>query len=175
MTSAVRSYNLASKVFHWGSALMIIALMVIGMSLEEMPRGPEKTDLMNLHKAFGTLFLLVIFARLAVRVSNPVDPLPGTSRPDLIKAKAIQGLMYLAMLIMPISGVLMSQTGGHVVSVFGLFDVPTLIGENHDLHEFLEGVHGVVSKVLMALVLLHVGAALFHHFKLKDDTLKRML
>lgn len=175
MNTEVRGYNAATKIVHWVSALMIVGLMIAGMTLEDMARGPEKTDLMNMHKSMGALFLLLVLIRFVVRFTNPVDPLPGTDRKDYIKAKAIQGLMYLAMLIMPISGLLMSQTGGHDVSVFGMFTMPTLMGENHDLHEFFEGVHGVVSKVLMLLVLAHVGAALLHHFKMKDDTLKRML
>ena len=92
----------------------------------------------------------------------------------MIKAKALQGLLYLCMLIMPLSGILMSQAGGHEVALFGL-GLPTLMGESKDIHEVLGAVHGITSKVLIVLLLAHIGAALFHHFKLKDDTLKRML
>ena len=175
MSSEVRSYNKASKIMHWLSALVIGGLLVSGLALEELSKGEFKTWVIGNHKAIGALFLLIALARFAVRFSNPVDPLPGTERKDYIKAKALQGLMYVSMLVMPLSGILMSQSGGRPVSVFGLFDVPTLIGESHGLHEFFEGVHGLTANALILLIVLHVAAALLHHFKMKDDTLRRMI
>ncbi|MCY0967057.1 cytochrome b [Parathalassolituus penaei] len=175
MSTEIRNYNAPSKIMHWLSALMIAGLLGSGMIMEELSKGEFKTWLMGNHKAIGAIFLLVVLVRFAVRFSNPVDPLPGTERKDYIKAKALQGLMYVSMLVMPLSGILMSQSGGRVISVFGLFDVPTLIGENHDLHEFLEGVHGFTANVLLVLIALHIAAALLHHFKMKDDTLRRMV
>ncbi|MGB1091216.1 MAG: cytochrome b, partial [Oceanobacter sp.] len=73
----------------------------------------------------------------------------------------------------PISGVLMSQSGGHDVALFGL-GLPTFVGESETLGKITHIAHGLTSKILMLLVLGHVGAALYHHFALKDSTLKRM-
>lgn len=174
MNTEIRSYNLISKVIHWGSALLILGLLAVGMTLENMEKGPEKFELLGLHKSFGVLLLIVLVLRFISRFTNPVDALPELSRKDVIKAKALQGLLYLCMLIMPLSGILMSQAGGHEVALFGL-GLPTLMGESKGIHEVLGAVHGITSKVLIVLLLAHIGAALFHHFKLKDDTLKRML
>ena len=82
------------------------------------------------------------------------------------------------MLATPIAGYLMTNTGGKPVSYFGLFDLPVLMGENHDLHETLEGVHEFLAFTILALVGLHALGALKHRFIDKDpeaDVLKRML
>lgn len=105
------NYNLPTKLLHWLSALVILGLLAIGMIMEEMPKGPEKWQLYDLHKSFGVIALMLILIRIPVRFKNPVQPLSGTPRGDVIKAKAVQGLLYLSMLLMPISGVVMSQAG----------------------------------------------------------------
>ena len=166
-------YSLATKVLHWVSALIIFVLIGVGLSLEDMADGPDKFQLIGLHKSFGVLLLLLLIIRIPVRLSNPVAPLPSYSRKDIVAAKALQGLLYLMMLIMPVSGILMSQSAGHPVAMFGL-ELPTLIGKSEGAHEFFEGVHGLSAWLLILLLVGHIGAALLHHFKLKDDTLKRM-
>ncbi|MGB1092415.1 MAG: cytochrome b, partial [Oceanobacter sp.] len=100
-------YNLLSKLFHWVSALIIIALIVVGMMMEEM-EGSEKYELMDLHKSFGVLIFLILIARVINRFTNPVDEVPEMSQMNARLAKAGHGLLYLCMIIMPISGVLMS-------------------------------------------------------------------
>ncbi|WP_430461898.1 cytochrome b [Thalassolituus sp. LLYu03] len=173
MKQPADQYSLATKLLHWGSALVIFGLLAVGLIMEEMPKGPEKFELMGLHKSFGVLALILILVRIPVRISNPVAPLAGTPRGDVIKAKAVQGILYLLMLIMPLSGLLMSQAGGHPVAFFGL-ELPMLMDKNEDLHEFFEGVHGTAAWALIVVLVAHIGAALLHHFKMKDDTLKRM-
>ena len=166
-------YSIATKVLHWGSALVIFGLLAVGFIMEEMPRGPEKLELIGLHKSFGVLALILILIRIPVRITNPVAPLAGTPRADVIKAKAVQGVLYLLMLVMPLSGIFMSQSAGYPVALFGL-ELPTLLGKNEGLHEFFEGVHGLAAWALIVVLVAHIGAALLHHFKMKDDTLKRM-
>lgn len=168
-----QSFNLPSKLVHWISALVIFGLLAIGLTLEDMPKGPEKFALLDLHKSFGLLALLLLIIRIPVRIKNPVEPLASISAKDHKKAKAIQGLIYLSLAIMPLSGIIMSWFGGHSVAFFGL-EIPSLLAENHDLHEVFEEVHGITAWVLMALLAAHIGAALYHHFIVKDETLKRM-
>lgn len=173
MTQPSDQFNLATKVLHWGSALVIFALLIVGHVMDGMPRGPEKLEVITLHKSFGVLALLLLLIRIPVRITNPVAPLAGTPRADIVKAKAVQGLLYLLMLIMPVSGILMSQSAGYGVALFGL-ELPMLMGKSESAHEFFEGVHGLASWALVLVLVAHIGAALLHHFKMKDDTLKRM-
>lgn len=173
MKQAGDQYSAATKVLHWGSALVIFGLLAVGLIMGEMPRGDAKTEMVMLHKSFGVLALLLILIRIPVRISNPVAPLAGTPQADVIKAKAVQGILYLLLLLMPLSGILMSQSGGYPVAFFGL-ELPTLMGKSEDAHEFLEELHEIGAWTLMLVLLAHIGAALLHHFKMKDDTLKRM-
>ena len=78
-------------------------------------------------------------------------------------------------LAQPISGWLMSSAANYPVTLFGWFQFPALIGENHDLHETLEEVHEVLFYALLVGTVVHVAAALYHHFMLKDGVLRRML
>ncbi len=172
MATVNRSYNLLSKLFHWVSAIIIIGLIVVGQMMENM-EGPEKFELMGLHKSFGVFILLVLFARVINRFTNPVDDVAGISAMNAKLAKAGHGLLYLCMILMPVSGILMSQSGGHGVEMFGLA-LPTFVGESEALGGVAHAVHGLASKALIVLILGHAGAALYHHFVLKDATLKRM-
>ena len=173
MVKPKKNYSPASKMMHWLAALVIIGLLIVGMVMEEMANGPDKFELMGLHKSFGVVALILLALRIPLRLINPVLPLPGTPAADVLKAKAIKALLYILMFVMPVSGILMSQAGGHPVAMFGL-ELPSLLAENEELHEIFEAVHGIASKVLIAAILLHVAAALFHHFIKRDDTLKRM-
>jgi cytochrome b561 len=69
----------------------------------------------------------------------------------------------------------MSSAANYPVTLFGWFQFPALVGENHDLHERLEDVHEALFYALLTVVVLHVVAALYHHLVLKDGVLRRML
>lgn len=167
------AYNLSTKLVHWLSALVILGLLIVGFVMEDLDK-PLKFDVYNLHKSFGVLALILILIRIPVRFKNPVNPLEGTPKADDIKAKAVQGLLYFTMLLMPISGILMSQSAGFSVALFGL-KLPMIVVENELLNDIAHEVHELVAFAMIALLLAHIGAALYHHLKLKDETLKRML
>jgi cytochrome b561 len=148
---------------------VIITLLIVGFVMEDMAE-PFKFEVYDLHKSFGLLALILILIRIPVHIKNPVDSLDGTPKADVIKAKAVQGLLYLSILIMPISGILMSQSSGHEVAFFGL-ELPMLVAGNEALNGFA---HEITSFVMIALLLAHIGASIYHYAKLKDETLKRM-
>lgn len=79
------------------------------------------------------------------------------------------------MLIMPLSGLLGSITGGHDVSFFGLFDIPALSNQDKVFSNFCWSTHETCAYLLIACVILHISGALYHHFILKDNVLRRMM
>ena len=173
MRKGKKNYSPASKMMHWLMAFVIIGLIVVGLILENMAPSPDKFELMDWHKSFGVLALILLVLRIPLRLINPVRPLPEMTSGDILKAKAVKVLLYLLMFVMPVSGILMSQSGGHAVEMFGWM-IPTMIGENEQVNEIAGLTHGIASKVLIAAILLHIAAALFHHIVRKDDTMKRM-
>ncbi|SIS91485.1 cytochrome b561 [Thalassolituus maritimus] len=174
MRKGGKYYSPATKMVHWLMAIIIIGLLVVGTLLENMANGPEKFELMALHKSVGVLALFLFFLRIPLRIINPVRPVSGVPKSTQMVAGAVKGLLYLSMLLMPVSGILMSQSAGYSVAMFG-WEIPTLVAENEQLNEIAGLTHGIVSKVLMALIALHVLGALYHHFIRRDETLRRMI
>nr|VFJ54190.1 MAG: cytochrome b561 [Candidatus Kentron sp. DK] len=168
-------YGAIAKAFHWLLFLMIGFMIVGGNMIAAMPRGAEKFEAIGAHKSLGLLILALILFRLAWRLVNvrPKDP-EGVSAIQNRIAHAAHWLLYGLMLAQPLTGILMSQAAGYPVSFFGLFQLPALLGKNPPLAEFFHGAHGVVWVLLALVVITHAGAALYHHFVLKDDVLRRM-
>jgi len=161
-------------------ALMILAMIGIGTYMVGLDEGDALLPrVYALHKAVGvTLLVLAVIRILWILVSRPPAMPQVLRRWETMLAKVTVGLLYLLMLLTPIAGYLMSNAAGKTISYFGLFDMPVLIGENHDLHEALEGLHEFLAFSILALVGLHVMGAIKHRLIDKDpeaDVLKRML
>lgn len=167
------NYDLISKLIHWSMAIILISLVVVGVYMHDMPDGADKWQMYGLHKSFGVIALFLIAVRIVWRIKNPVAKMVGISDGDYKKAKAIQGILYLLMLMIPVAGLVMSWSGGYSVAVFGL-ELPSLIAENEALHDIAGETHELAAFAMIFFVLLHAGAALYHHFIKKDDTLKRI-
>jgi len=174
--NSTSSYGAVAKFLHWGIVILIIVQYFLAEAAEELPDGPGKLDMITNHKSLGMLLLLLALARIGWKLANrglpPPVPMANGQR---IVAAAGHGLLYLLLLAQPISGWMMSSAAGYPVSLFGLFEFPALVSENHDLHESLEEVHEVLFTVLAVVAVLHALASLYHHFFVKDDTLRRML
>jgi len=170
------SYGAVAKFLHWAIVILIIAQYVIIESAEDLPDGVEKLSSISLHKSLGMLVLLLVVARIGWRLVNRGKPVPVTMPPwQRISAAAGHGLLYLLILLQPLSGWAMSSAANYPVTLFGWFQFPALVAPNHDLHEGLEEVHEVLFYAMVVIAVVHVAAALYHHFLLKDDTLRRML
>lgn len=169
------SYGLVSRANHWLSAFLVIAAIAIGIYMGELPKGEEKFELVGLHKSLGVGILMLMLLRLAWLKLSPNPEQISNNKFEHILGHSVKGLLYLALLLMPISGWIMSNAGGHEVSFFQFFTLPTLVEENHDLHEIAEGFHAFFGWSLIAIIALHIAGALKHHLVYKDNTLKRML
>jgi len=167
------NYDTLSKIIHWVMAIMLIGLVAVGVYMHEMPDGADKWELYGMHKSMGVLALIFIVFRIIWRIKNPVERLKDIGDGDYKKAKAIQGILYLLMIMIPVSGMVMSWTGGYGVNMFGL-EIPGLLSKNEAMHDIAGEAHEILAFAMIGLVVLHAGAALFHHFVKKDDTLKRI-
>jgi cytochrome b561 len=144
--------------------------------MEEMGLSPTKIALIGWHKSFGITVLIITLLRFGWRVINIIPPLPGAMTPwqRLLAHLSHLGL-YALLLLMPLTGWLMSSAKGIPVSVFGWFILPQLITPDKILGEFLEELHELFAWGLLGLIALHTSAALLHHFYYKDTVLMRML
>lgn len=170
------TYGVVARILHWSIVLLIIAQYVIIESAEDLPDGLEKLQTVSLHKSVGMLVLGLALVRIAWRIANRGRPAPVPMAPLQKKAAAAgHGLLYLLVLAQPISGWMMSSAADYPVTFFGLFQFPAIVAENEGAHEMLEDVHETLFVTLVVVAVLHALAAIYHHYWMKDDSLRRML
>ena len=175
-TDAGHRYGVVAQALHWTIAALIVVQFVLAKLAERLPLGMEKLILLARHKSFGMTILMLAMLRLAWRLANPPPPLPpGMTRAGRTTAGVTHTAIYALLFTMPLTGWLMSSAKNYSVSWFGLFTWPNLIGPSEPAFKLLRETHGILSEVLFAIVILHVLAALKHHFWDKDDVLRRML
>ena len=168
-------YNLTARLFHWVMGTMIIIMFIVGSTMEDITDTNLKSLAYSLHKATGIVILAMAILRVLWRLSNAVPALPETLKKwQATSARLVHFGLYAILFVMPLSGWGLSSAAGYPVSVYGLFTVPNLMEKNDELKELLEDIHGVGANALLFLLAAHVGAALYHHFILKDNTLRRM-
>lgn len=170
------SYGFVSKFFHWTIFTLIVFMFGLGWYMTGLELSPRKLDIYFFHKSLGILILTLVFLRLLWRVIN-ISPLLPETTPiyQKLAAHGAHWLLYLLMLAIPVSGWLMSSAKGFPVKVFGTFTLPDLIKPDNELGNKLAGLHEILGIVFLVILGLHIGAALYHHFILKDDILTRML
>lgn len=171
-----RTWGAAAKSFHWLIAILILGQLGLGTIAEEARVSPLKLDLFVWHKSIGLTILLLVILRVAWRLRNPPPLAPdGMATWEQRLAKVSHGLLYLLMIVVPLTGWWISDTSRIPFRIYWSVPVPDLMAPNRDLMEFAASVHGVLTKVLLVIVVVHILAAFRHHFLLQNDTLLRML
>lgn len=169
------SYDPLAKSLHWLMALLIIGLWSVGLMMEALPKGEFRGQVFGLHKAFGVVVLALALIRLGWRMTRGAPALPKAMTPFERNAARLGHLaLYGLMILLPVDGILLSQSAGRAVTVLG-WQLPTVIGKHDMLNELFEEAHGAMAWMLAAVVAVHAAAALRHHLVLKDDVLRRML
>jgi cytochrome b561 len=175
LRNTASAYGSVAKFFHWAIVLLILPQYFLAEAAEDLPDGVEKLQLFTWHKSLGMLVLLLALARIGWKIANRGLPAPVGEPWQRKAAAAGHGLLYLLILLQPLSGWLMSSAANYPVTLFGWFQFPALIGENHDLHETLEEVHELLFNAMLVVTAVHVAAAVYHHVILRDSVLRRML
>lgn len=165
-----------AKGFHWLIAVLVLIMIALGFIATNLPRGPLRLELFMWHKSTGVLILALMTVRIAWRLVNPVpiSP-PGLSTWEHLAARVVHWLLYAALFVMPISGYVTSAAANSPVVFYRLFPLPLLVAPDRNLHELAEEIHIWTAYFVIALLVLHIAAALRHHFVLRNDVLKRML
>jgi cytochrome b561 len=174
--SSSTRYTAVAQTLHWVVAALIVTQFTLAWMGDDLPLGVHKLALLARHKSFGMTVLMLVVLRLLWRLFNRPPELPaGMSKIERLVAKATHIAFYLLLFAMPLTGWLMSSAKKYSVSWFGLFTWPDLIGKNEHNFDLLRETHEILSYALLALAILHILAALKHHFWNKDDVLLRML
>lgn len=169
------TYTRTAKSLHWLMALLLIGLLALGFYMQDLPLSPEKLQLYAWHKWAGVSAFLLVLLRLSWRLAHTPPPLPA-SMPRTMQFAAHAGhlLLYGLMIVIPLSGWLMSSAKGFQTVWFGVLPIPDLIGKDKATGELLALVHKSLNLLFVAAILGHVAASLKHHFIDKDGLLDRM-
>jgi superoxide oxidase len=168
-------FDQGTRVLHWLTAALMLAVFAFAFSIDLATTRAAHIAFLQLHRLMGLVIWLVTLFRLMWRLSATYPEWPSDMSAAMrALAKSTEYALYALLLLQPLLGLL--QTNAHGIRVDLFFgELPALIGKNKFLAEQLLIAHKAVGFSLLALIGLHVSAALFHHFVRRDDILTAML
>jgi len=182
--SSAETYSRTARWLHWIIAILIIFMLLGGLLMEKIPKDETSLRIMvyGWHKTFGITILVLSIGRLLWRLGHKPPALPAHMPAwEKMAAKFTHVFFYLFMIGMPLVGWAITSTSRYPSKIFQVIPLPSLPGlgdlgdKRADVHHFFEDVHEKLAYLAIALIVLHVGAALKHHFKDKDDVLAHMI
>jgi cytochrome b561 len=196
MNNTVQRYTKTAIILHWVVGLLIIAMLALGLWMSGLPKDAPKTatfDLFNwglytvtlpepvsvrtfyfnLHKSIGITVMALILLRIFWRLTHVAPAFPDTMKGwEKILADLGHKALYVMMVVLPLSGFIMS-----IYSKWGIlwFGLPLVDGlDNPQLRDFFKAVHEISAWIILALIVVHVAAAIKHKLIDKDEVMKRM-
>jgi cytochrome b561 len=173
-------YSASSRLLHWLTALLIAVQVPVGIVMayrgNALHLWNQTTDfLYSTHKGLGFLLLILVLIRLLVRtVAGSTPPEPGLARWQMRIASANHVGLYVLLLAVPVLGWLGASLFP-ALEIFGIISLPSISGADRAASDGVFMLHRLFAFLLVALIALHVGAALYHHFIRRDGVLRRML
>lgn len=176
LKNPIDRWGAVSQSLHWLIVALVLVMAWLGLTMTELPNTPRKVETYALHKSIGLGILALMLLRLGWRLyAGAPRPVPGTPGWQHRLAAATHGGMYLLLLAIPFSGWVINSASGFPLRWFGLFRVPQLATRDQALEELAEAWHEWLFWALVAMVLVHAAAAIWHHLFRQDATLARML
>lgn len=175
MPVSKQRYTSTAISLHWLLALLIAGGFGLGMFMSDLPVSPAKLQYYAWHKWIGVTVFGLAVMRAGWRLTHPAPALPAGMPNWQHKAAAVShGLLYLLIFTIPLSGWLYSSAAGFQTVYLTLIPIPDLVSKDKVLAALLKQVHEVLTTVLMWVVIVHVAAALKHHFVDRNGLLHRM-
>lgn len=176
-TAVERDYSVIAKFLHWVIAACVIFIIPAGIVMVNLDLSDAlRNNLYNLHRSFGVLVLALMAARVGYRLSMGAPPPSGALTPtQRVVSRIVHTGLYILLIAMPLIGWIGTSAYPATISVFGLFDMPALVGKDRELSELLLTIHGYLGFFLAGVIVLHIGAALYHGLIRRDGVLSRMI
>jgi cytochrome b561 len=169
-------YDAVAKTLHWLVFGLLAAQYVVAIAMPDIGRGTVPGTLIDLHMSLGLTILAVVVLRRLWRLRHRV-PLATDDMPEWERAIArlVHALLYVLLVVNPFLGWMNASARDWTITVFGLIRLPHLVAARSPSGRAAGDVHMFLAFALLALVGLHVAAALYHHFGRHDRVLQRML
>lgn len=162
---ASEKYHPLLRIIHWLMFTLFAALFGLGAVMIEFKECCQPWTLYNLHKSTGVVVFLLVLIRLLVRKQTPIPP-PLANTPWLLQrlARLIICLMYVAMILVPISGYAVSNIYGHTVKLYTL-PLPTLFPTHLAWQDYSSATHFVLAYFFLMCITLHIAGVIMHHLR----------
>ena len=170
-------YGLVTKLLHWSQAVLITGLVALGWYMVDLTYFDRwYNDSLAIHKVLGLVALACAALMLTwQQISPPPDTKSTLKAWERVTARVMHATLYAMMVLIPVTGYLVSTSAGKPVDVFGWLEIPALIDVDDELRDLAIESHYYLSYATAVLVCLHAGAALKHQFVDRVGTLARML
>jgi cytochrome b561 len=170
------SWSATAKFLHWLVAVLIFLQFALGYLAKGWSLSPTKLDLFVWHKSTGIVILTLVLLRLLLRLGASAPALPeDTPAWERAAARSSQLLLYVFMISLPLSGWIINSAAGIPFKIFWWLELPPLGQADKQVATLTAYVHFWLGVVFAALVVVHISAALRHHFVKRDSVLRRML
>jgi cytochrome b561 len=167
-------YGAVAQFLHWGMFAVIVLQLIGAQVMDELPK---KTALrrfaFDAHETLGLVLLGLVFLRIVWKLANPAPAATGPAWQRLA-ARAAHGFLYVLLIAIPVVGYVMVMAKGRGAAFFA-WELPSLLGKDPPLGKLAEEAHEWLAYLLIAIVTVHAGAALWHHLVARDGVLRRML
>jgi cytochrome b561 len=168
------AYDGVARTLHWLTVLLVAMQFVIGWTMPDVHKDTQPVNLIAWHLGVGATLIAVMAIRVIWRLAH--RPTPDDLPPLLrVVSRITHVLLYAALMAVPLLGWINASSRGWTVRLLGVVPYPPLSEPGSAFGQEMGDVHGILAWVLFALIGLHVVAALFHRFVLKDHVLQRML
>lgn len=168
-------YGTTAKIFHWLIVALLLTQYLIGWLMPDLHRNMKPGAPMTFHVSIGIVILVLIVLRFAWRVMHPVAPESSLLPWQRLCSEAVHWLLYVLVLATTMTGWLFASFRGWSMQFFYLVPMPMLASENRAAGKFIDGWHQALEWTLLAVIGLHVTAALVHLFVYRNRIMHRML
>ena len=173
MANNPTQFALRSRILHWLMAVMLLAMLFIGVSLVASLGNYHR--LVAIHRPLGILILILAAIRLVNRMFTTLPPFPPTmSHRERLLASASERLLYALMFALPLVGWGMLSAGHYPIVMFGPVHLPAILPANPALYAVLRKTHTILAYLLFLTFLFHLSTVLFHTLIVRDRLLNRM-
>ncbi len=167
-------YSFAGKFLHWVLAIFIISQIFLGLYLQYAKIGVADLYLYGWHKAFGMMAFSLIILRIFWRLSSAVPKPLGAQNLQAKLAISLHRLLYVLMVVIPLSGWIASSASGFPMSFFNWFPLPAIAPVSEPIETVFFAIHDMAGKLLILVLALHIAGALQRQLIKQDATLRRM-
>ena len=171
------AYTPVARLLHWITAALVLVLLPMGFIMAQVLKaGPLQDFLFALHESLGVTLMLLVYARLAYRLTHRPAPLPADIPAFYrIAGHSVHYLLYVLLAVQPIVGWIGTSAYRAPIHFFWIAELPPIWPQNRGFSDAMFWVHFGIGIALTLLICAHIGAGLFHHFIRRDVVLMRMV